>query len=508
MSTLTERHLPCEHCGSSDALSKYDDGHSYCFSCNQYFPGDNNGSFTTTDTLFSYQSMPDWRGIYSTNYTQYGVKAKVNSAGEIIEIGFPYSNGSYKIRRYSDKAFYSKGDIAKAGLFGRDTFPAGCHKYIIVTEGELDAISLNQTTRVPSVSVQSASSGLRDTRQDHAYLDSFERIYLAFDSDDPGHELLRKVARLFDYNKVYVLNFSPLKDANDYVSSGRANDLANIFANAKRYLPETIVSSFADFRTILEDTTNPGIPYPFPTLTEMTYGLRKGESVLITAQEGIGKTEFVHAIEYNLLTKTNVPICAIYLEEPKKRHLQALAGLHLRSPVHLPDSTYSTDQVYSALEEVVSVDDRLLLYSHFGSDDSDVLLDTIRYAVSAVGAEWVILDHISMVVSGSSSSEDERRKLDYIATKLEMMVKELNFGLIIVSHVNDLGQTRGSRYLGKVADIRIDLERDLATSDERLRNVTSLKISKNRFSGRTGPAGLLYFDTRTFTYSEIQGDPI
>ena len=27
-------HLPCDQCGSSDANSMYDDGHTYCFSCN------------------------------------------------------------------------------------------------------------------------------------------------------------------------------------------------------------------------------------------------------------------------------------------------------------------------------------------------------------------------------------------------------------------------------------------------------------------------------------------
>ena len=29
-------HLPCDKCGSSDANSLYDDGHTYCFSCETY----------------------------------------------------------------------------------------------------------------------------------------------------------------------------------------------------------------------------------------------------------------------------------------------------------------------------------------------------------------------------------------------------------------------------------------------------------------------------------------
>ncbi len=29
-------HTSCDNCGSSDANSVYDDGHSYCFSCNKH----------------------------------------------------------------------------------------------------------------------------------------------------------------------------------------------------------------------------------------------------------------------------------------------------------------------------------------------------------------------------------------------------------------------------------------------------------------------------------------
>ena len=67
-------------------------------------------------------------------------------------------------------------------------------------------------------------------------------------------------------------------------------------------------------------------------------------------------------------------------------------------------------------------------------------------------------------------------------------LKEFDFALIIVSHVNDLGQTRGSRCISKVADIRIDLKRDLMSDDPIERNTTRLSVSKNRYCGRTGSA--------------------
>jgi hypothetical protein len=101
--------------------------------------------------------------------------------------------------------------------------------------------------------------------------------------------------------------------------------------------------------------------------------------------------------------------------------------------------------------------------------------------------------------------DNERRALDYLATQLEMMVKELDFSLIAVSHVNDDGLTRGSRAISHVADIRIDLSRDIQSADPVVRRTMQMTVSKNRFCGRTGPAGTLLFDPETYTLSEDLG---
>lgn len=455
---------------------------------------------------FTYEYLP-LRGIAVETLKFYDVKTKIDGTGRPIAVGFKYPNGSYKVRSLEKKDFWSEGDITKAGLFGRDKFDAAGHKYVTITEGEFDALAIHQVLRNgPVCSVQSSGSAVRDCVADTEWLHQFERIYLAFDNDAAGREAVQRVARLFDYNKIYVVKFDRFKDANEYLEAGETDALRNIWWNAKRYLPETVISSFSEFKSILETPTQLGIPYPWPTLTSMTYGMRRGETVLITAQEGVGKTELMHAIEFQLLKETShdVGIGAIYLEESKQRHLQALAGLQLKRPVHLPDTNCSVADIQAALEEVVAKDDRLHVYTHFGSDDPGVLLDTSRFMVSARNVHFMCFDHLTMAVSGLAG-EDERRALDYLATRLEMMVKELNFGLILVSHVNDLGQTRGSRYIGKVADIRIDAKRNLEAQDPVERNTVYLTVSKNRFCGKTGPAGTLIFDPNTYTLSEPLG---
>jgi twinkle protein len=521
---IIDRHIQCPSCPSSDAYCVYEDGHGHCFSCGyHYIPKVSNDWIDidskaikdkgilikditdNMDTVYTYEYLP-LRGITKDTFRTYGSLTKIDDEGKPKEIGFPYPNGSYKIRTLASKGFYTKGDIGKAGLFGRDRFAAGSNKTLIITEGELDALSLHQVVHVPVVSVHSAVSARTDVSVDRSWCNTFEKIVLAFDADEAGREAARAVASLFDYNKVYSVSFrgGDRKDANDYLRSGDRDELATLVANARRYLPETIVSSFSDFDKIIKEVPRAGVSYPWPTLNFMTYGIRTGESVLITAQEGIGKTEVMRAIEHQLLTETEDAIGAIFLEEPKKRHLQGLAGLHLRKPAHLPDSGVTDVEASRALQDVVRSDDRLHLYSHFGSDDPDSILDAIRFLVAGRGCRYILLDHITMVVSGLGG-KDERTALDYLSTRLEMMVKELDFALIVVSHVNDDGLTRGSRNISKVADIRINLDRDIVNPDPTIRRTIHMVVAKNRFCGRTGPAGSLLFDPLTNTLSEEIG---
>jgi twinkle protein len=390
-------------------------------------------------------------------------------------------------------------------LFGQDKFTPGTHKYVTITEGEYDALSIHQVLGGPVVSVQSSTTARRDCASARSWLNSYERIYLAFDSDANGREAAASVARLFDYNKVYDVKFTSRKDANEYLQNGEADLLKRIWWAAKKYLPENIISSKEEFANILKLPIKTGVPYPFPKLTQMTYGIRTGESILITAQEKVGKTEFMHFLLHNLLKETDDAVGALFIEETKQRTLQALAGIEIGRPVHLPDSGVTEDKIIEAVDKVIGRDDRLFLYSHFGSNDPEIIIDTIRFLASGCSCKYVLLDHIGMVVSGLGG-DNERQALDYLSTRLEMLVKELDFALIFVSHVNDFGQTRGSRYLGKICDLRIDLTRDTANADPLVRHTLNVTIPYGRFCSSSGPVGSYIFDPWTQTYTEIAND--
>lgn len=502
--TIVLYRQPCPSCSSSDAYHVWADGHGYCFSCNTLTKASYHS--VTDETQVAYTHLA-WRDVTAETMETYGVLTKLTSEGEPVSIGFPYGEETFKVRSLKEKEFKFVGDTKQADpLFGMRRWSKGSAKCVLITEGEMDAMSAYQMLdrKWPCLSIKGASSARKDCTQARDYLNSFERIYLCFDRDEPGQKAVQQVAGLFDFNKVYHVDLSRFKDANEYLTNGAIKEFQNVVFNARRIMPTNIISSFEEMDKILEAASEkPSIPFPFPTLQSITEGIRTGESYLVKAPEGIGKTEFIRALEYHVLQTTDDNIGIIHLEESKDRLLKGLAGLHLNKPAHLRSRPVPLEEVKQAYREVIKREDRVFIYSHFGSSDPDVILDTIRFMVSACGCKYVFLDHITMVVTGLNEDK-ERQTLDYISTRLGMMTEELDFALIFISHINDDGKTRGSRNISKIAHTIISISRDHLNEDPKVRNTTNVVVEKNRFASKTGPAGKLYFNPETFTMREIQ----
>ena len=119
----------------------------------------------------------------------------------------------------------------------------------------------------------------------------------------------------------------------------------------------------------------------------------------------------------------------------------------------------------------------------------------------------LILDHISMMVSGMEG--DERKMLDIITTRLKSLSMEIRKPIICISHVSrgkdgkgheeggrvSMNQIRGTQGIGQLSNVVIGLERDQQA--ERNRNVVSLRILKGRRLGDTGVVQKLKFNKAT-----------
>jgi twinkle protein len=436
----------------------------------------------------------------------YDVSTKVDASGTPVAVASPWENGAVQVRSLAEKRFWwleDKGKPTEAHIFGMDRFHEG-GECVTIHEGWKDALSGYELTRSPCVSVRSASSAVTDVKARWDWLNSFKYIYLCFDNDEPGKKATEAVSRLFEFDKVRHVKLTK-KDCNDYLAAGDKSGYLKAWRGAGRFLPDDIISSRQAFRqVILESKDKTGIPYPFATLSKRTRGLRTGELVLISGGEGLGKTEIVRAIEYHVLKHTDWRIGTIHLEEPKDRQLKGLAGYELEVPCHWDDAPVTKTQIADAVDAILGdkdPDERLNLYNHIDTSDPDLIIDRVRFMVVVLGCKLVTIDVLSKLTS-ALQEDDERRKIDYIVTKLDQMTRDLDFALIITAHENREGQIRGSTYPSKAAGVWIHIDRNLKAEDEEERNHSYLTINKNRFGQATGPCGFLSFNPETFKITE------
>jgi hypothetical protein len=402
-------------------------------------------------------------------------------------------------------------------LFGMDKFDPGSKDSITITAGIYDAPSIYQVTngRTAAVDLPSGSThqAVKCATKHRNYINSFKKIYLCLDNDEVDRETTKRIASLFDFNKVYLVKLTKYKDANDYLQHNERDALFKAWDNAKRYSPDNIISSFADIEKALQQVQEDQIgTYPSDTLNKALYGLHRGEVVTIFAvppkigmnSSGTGKTEFFRSLQYHLLKTTNSNIGIIHLEEDSGTTIKALSGYELNVPATLPDCGLSPEDIFNGYKKAVGDrDDRIHIYTSFELQDEEILLDNIRFLASGANCDFIFLDHITWLATGLQE-EDGRLKLDRISQKLKLLAKELRICIVMISHTNDEGRTRGSRNIENVSNTMIKLVRNKEASDPVERNTIELAITKARLGGKTGPAGKMIMDFDTGKLREFQ----
>ena len=513
------QHTPCQSCGSSDANGLYDDGHQYCFACETYVHGD--GTTTTQskvtkpmnkDLKFydtaSNLSIVD-RGITSATCITYGVRQATNKHF------YPYYDAdgtlaAVKTRTIDTKDFSIAGDFKEAMLFGQQLFTKG-GRFLTLCEGELDALAAYQMqgSKYPCVSIRNgASAALKDCKANYEWIDSFENVVICFDADEAGQKASQAVAELFG-GKVKVMKHKKgYKDACDYLENGSSKEFVDSWWSAEAYVPDGIIQGNTLWDMVSAPIEKADCDYPYEELNKLTYGIRKGELVMVTAGSGLGKSQFLREIVWHILCKTNDNIGLMFLEEGVRKTARSLMSLAVNKPIHLPDVEVTPEELKDAFDRTLG-SDRIYLFDHFGSTSLENIVNRVRYMAKGLGCGYVFLDHLSIIVSGGDVG-DERKALDSIMTKLRMLVQETGISLICVSHLKrpeskgheegaatSLAQLRGSGAIAQLSDIVIGLERHAQAVDEIERNTTHVRVLKNRFAGYTGNCGDLFYNKKT-----------
>ena len=496
-------HQPCPDCGGTDPLAVNEDGSTKCFNCGSYKrDGEALGQATYTHVAPTLNKAVVGRSdafvagfparrLTTATMRMYEVEQTLE--GEVL---FPYHDKAgevvaYKVRG-AEKTFKVEGDWKVATLFGQDKFHKD-GKVVTLTEGEFDALAVYQMTGIPAVSIRTGAQGaLSDCKAAFEWIDSFDKVVICFDNDDAGKDATKKVAELFGSKACMFRHIADYKDACDWLHHRSEAQFNNAWVNADAYRPEGIVT-VTDIKERLLAPPVAGVPWCFDTLTELTYGRRKGELYAFGAGVGVGKTDvFTQQIAYDI-DKLGLRVGVIYLEQNVVETSQRVMGKLDKKLYHVPDTDWTREEYEDSVDRL-EARDKLYMMEHFGAMGWRSIKNIIKFFNKAYDIDHIYLDHLTAL---SANEQDERRALDGIMADMASLAQELGIIIHFISHLTtpegkaheEGGRVMekhftGSRAIARWSHYMFGLERNKQHTDPVKRQVTTFRVLKDRFTGR------------------------
>lgn len=564
------KHVSCEKCGSSDAKAVYEGGSSHCFACEFTIPSQdfkeqnpsknkrvrNNPKKEEEKMEIKTNSKPAMTseenaviksetGVHGKNFRflrdsttkPFGIRYAYDyDTEDVIEQYYPVTQEGqivgYKIREVP-KNFFSKGRTgADCELFMQFKFNRG-GKYVMITEGELDALSAYQMISDYNKSknsdfetaVVSPTTGAQSHKQvaaQYKFLDSFDQIIVAYDNDKAGKDATEKLLTVLPKGKVKIMHMR-FKDANEYLEKGEDKAFVSDFYNAKTHVPVGVVGSGEISDSMRQEFMTPKIPLP-PFMHKlqdmMSGGIPLGRIVNLASASGTGKSTIVDEIVYYMLFNSPHKVGIVTLESTTGQYGNKLLSRHIGLKLELKTNEQAleilaSDKVKKKEKELFWTDSDE--HRFYLIDDRDGGVDNVKDAIEnlviSCGCKVIVLDPTHDVIGTLPNEEQES-----FYSWQKGMVKSHNCTFYNVMHTRktangqksgstgaDLSEEdiQGSSSAYKSAACNLMFSRNKESEDAIERNTTTMKATKIRWSGRTGVAGKYYYDNDTHTMYDL-----
>ena len=526
-------------------LILFSDGGSYCNRC-AYSEG--SGTFTKPSPNFGKQLSPEEaraevkkafeestvqaiksRGLSLRASEHFGVRVTLSEQdGETqTSVLFPgwkdHQRTGFKVA-YPGKNFGTVGDRKGVDFFGADVCPKNGNK-LFITEGEYDCMALydilwenSKPEWRNSIAVVSlfngAASADKESIRNRELLEGFKEIVLVLDQDEEGRKAVDKIVNVLGREKVKAVKFNE-KDANKMLNEGKGRELYFACITERSIpRPEKVISGNDMSMDDLLVPLKKGCESPYPKLNEMLGGFRHGngggELTVVCAGAGMGKTTAAREIMYHFNNKHQMKLGHIFLEEQFRKTGQSYIATDNNVPLAAlrADPGIIKPASFRASYDKLIGNGRTFFLKHFGSLASEHLIDYMQYMGVQEGCDFVMLDHISMVISGQENGKNgERKDIDILMTKLAAFCEDTGVSVIAIVHLkrpqngcfNDgqqisLAHLRGSAAIEQLSHNIIGIEGDQHGDNP---NGRIIRVLKNREWGAVGEADELIYRPET-----------
>lgn len=331
-----ENAMPCPEC-SGDRKKKNAKSFSWdgqkgignCLHCNARFGKKLEGGYKGSEPQKPIYSRPEWSNITDLEddvlkfFTDRGISQRtVNQAkisqgrtffpqlskeaktiefnyfrdAELINIKYRGPKKSFKLYKDAELIFYNLDSMKDMD-------------YVILTEGEMDALSYMEVGYESVISVPNGAAGKGQQRLTYLdncidMFDNVQTIFIATDDDEPGRILQEELARRLGKYRCRKVSFFGHKDANELLMMDKLS-LQDTITQSEAYPIEgviTVDNLADDIWRLKREGLKPGCDISIPSFNELLT-FDPGYLTVVTGIPNHGKSEFLDQIMVDLSVK-------------------------------------------------------------------------------------------------------------------------------------------------------------------------------------------------------------
>lgn len=388
------------------------------------------------------------------------------------------------------------------------------NKTLILTEGQIDSLSVAESGIENAVSVPNGKNGFTWIPYCWDWLENFETLIVFGDCERGSITLLDEMRKRFHgiIKAVRQQDYRGCKDANELLQKYGRDAVKKAVDQAEKVAIDQ-VKEIADIEAV-DLFSLPKISTGIASIDRvLSGGVYLGQTVILTGKRGDGKSTLGSQIVANALN-AGKSVFAYSGELPDyffKRWLDfQIAGQH-----HVIDRAGDAGSInyYIPDSKVHKISEWYRGRAYlFDGQSTDNLTITIEKTIQQYGVQLIFLDNLMSILDSVGLDKDLYRVQSGFVDALVKVSKKYNVAVILVVHPrkNSLGAddndvVSGSSDITNKVDVVMTYKRDKKMPDtERL-----LTISKNRLTGKLAvgeKSVTLYYDEASKRISDNRED--
>jgi len=363
---------------------------------------------------------------------------------------------------------------------------------LVITEGEIDCLSVVESGYDNVVSVPSGANDLSCIDNCYEWISKFKHIYIWTDNDEAGTGLRENlIQRLGKWRCSNI--YSVEKDANAQLYKYGKNSIIECINNADHVKHDGLICLSEVVSIDYSEITR--IPSTFSRLNKVIGGYYMSMVTILTGINSSGKSTFLGNEMLNAI-ENNYSICAYSGELPASIFkqwidLQACGKDFIKMEF---DEIKQMEIPYVPLSIKMSLNnwyqDKFYLYDKNADISTDKeLLEVFEYSFKRHGCRLFVVDNMMTTFFTNDETDYYRQQATFVA-QMKSFAEKFNCHVIIVAHPRKTSgiikkdDISGSGHITDLADNVIGIHRVSEKEKEKLSDADNLIIiMKNRVFG-------------------------